>query len=154
MMRSPNSFEQRTQQQERVAVLAADVLAVDEHARVGAQRVAHAEHHRLEERAALRVERQAGLERRQRRGQRSAPGAAPGSSTSTRARGGSSANTPTPAGRGFGHGAVDDRARLLLDQRLGLALECDRARRALMTPSASSLRRVARESDRASAQNS
>ena len=47
-------LQQRPQQQEGVAVGAADVLAIDEHARIGAQRVADAEHHRLEKRPALR----------------------------------------------------------------------------------------------------
>ena len=41
--------EQRPQQQERVAVRAADVLAEDEDARIGAQRVAHARASRLRE---------------------------------------------------------------------------------------------------------
>jgi hypothetical protein len=49
-------LEQRAQQQEGVAVAAADVLAVHEHARVAPERVADAEHHRVEEGTALRVE--------------------------------------------------------------------------------------------------
>ena len=62
MMRSPNSFEQRPQQQERAAVVAADVLAVDEHARIGTQRIADAGSHRFEKGRPLPVERQAGIE--------------------------------------------------------------------------------------------
>ena len=46
-----------------------------------------------------------------------------GSSTSTCARGGSSANTPAPASAGIRPRRVDDRARLRLDDRFGLALE-------------------------------
>ena len=49
-------FEQRAEQQKRVAVSAADVLAVDEDARIGAERVGDAERHRLEERLAFLVE--------------------------------------------------------------------------------------------------
>ena len=99
-------LQQRPQQQKRVAVLAADVLAVHEHARIGASASPIAEHDGIEERPALRIERRAGLERRQRgpvgveRASRTA-----GSSTSTCARGSSFANTPTPAVRGSGHGA-------------------------------------------------
>ena len=69
-------LEQRAQQQERVAVLSADVFAVDEHARIGPQRIADAEHHRFEEGVALLVERQSGFERRQIRGQPAARGGA------------------------------------------------------------------------------
>jgi len=50
-------LDERPQEQERVPVTPAHVLAVDEHAGVGAQCVADAEHHRVEERAAFRVER-------------------------------------------------------------------------------------------------
>ena len=49
-------FEQRAEQQKRVAVSAADVLAVDEHARIGTERVGDAERDSLEERVALLVE--------------------------------------------------------------------------------------------------
>ena len=101
-------LEQRPQQQERVAVGAADVLAVDEDARIGAQGVADAEHHRLEKRVALLVERQAGFERRQRR-RRHPVARRAGSSTSTRTRGASSLNTPIPASSGSGHGSATTR---------------------------------------------
>ena len=56
-MRSPNSFSSGRSSRNALPYVAADVLAVDEHARVGAQRVADAEHHRFEERPALGVER-------------------------------------------------------------------------------------------------
>ena len=79
-------LEQRAQQQERVAVLAADVLAVDEHARIGAQRIADAEHHGFEEGAALLVERQARVERRQLRAIGRLRAAAPARAARTRAR--------------------------------------------------------------------
>ena len=49
-------FEERAEQQKRVAVSAADVLAVDEDARIGTERVGDAERHSLEERVALLVE--------------------------------------------------------------------------------------------------
>ena len=113
-------LEQRPQQQKRVAVLPADVLAVDEDARIGAQRVADAEHHGLEERAALR-DRTAGRRLR-------AP-AAPRLSSMARAarrlehldraaRGGSSANTPSPALAASGHGASITACASRLDERL------------------------------------
>ncbi len=66
-MRGAELLQQRAEQQERVAVLAADILAVDEHPRIHAQRVPHAHHHGIEERAPLRVARRVRLERRQRR---------------------------------------------------------------------------------------
>jgi hypothetical protein len=56
--------EQRAQQQEGVPVLAADIFAVDEHARIAAERVADAEHHRLEKGPPTAIERRSGLERR------------------------------------------------------------------------------------------
>ena len=123
-MRSPNSFEQRPQQQERVAVLAADVLAVDEDARIGAQRVADAEHHRFEERRPFGSNGGACLERRQ-------TGAAAGvlriafrdSSGSTCDRGGSPANTPRRPSPAPATARRSTAARLGLDHRLGLALE-------------------------------
>ena len=52
-------LEQRPQQQKRVAVLTADVFAEHERPRIGRQRVADAEHHRVEERLALRDRRAA-----------------------------------------------------------------------------------------------
>src|SRR4029079_9940152 len=58
-------LEQRTQKQERVALLTADVFAVDEDARIGFQCVADAEHYRLQEGVALLVERRSWIERRQ-----------------------------------------------------------------------------------------
>src|SRR5207237_10503538 len=60
-------FQERTQEQERIAVFAAHVLAVDEHARIRAQGVADAHHDAVEEGAALRVAWRIWLERRQRR---------------------------------------------------------------------------------------
>ncbi len=59
--------EERPEEQECIAVRAADVFADDEHRRVGTQRVADAEHHRLEQGAARAIERRVGLERWQRR---------------------------------------------------------------------------------------
>src|SRR5438093_1545689 len=50
-------LQERAQQQKCVAVAAADVLAVHEHPRIAAKRVADAEHHGLEEGPAFRVER-------------------------------------------------------------------------------------------------
>ena len=50
-------LQERAQQQKCVAVAAADVLAVYEHPRIAAKRVANAEHHGLEEGPAFRVER-------------------------------------------------------------------------------------------------
>jgi hypothetical protein len=50
-------LQERLQQQKRVAVIPADVFAVHEYARIGAQRIADAEHDAFEERLALRVER-------------------------------------------------------------------------------------------------
>src|ERR1044071_8158561 len=50
-------FQERRQKEEGVAVLAADVLAVDEDARIAPQRVADAEHDGFEEGIAFRVER-------------------------------------------------------------------------------------------------
>ena len=49
-------LDERLQQQKRVAVVSADVFAVHEHARIGAQRIADAEHHAFEKRPALRVD--------------------------------------------------------------------------------------------------
>ena len=49
-------LQQRPQQQEGVAVRTADVLAVHEHAWIGAQGIAHAEHHGFEKRATFRIE--------------------------------------------------------------------------------------------------
>ena len=57
MMRSPNSVEQRPEQQERVAVLAADVLAKDEDARIGPQRISDAERDGFEKRLPFAIER-------------------------------------------------------------------------------------------------
>jgi hypothetical protein len=56
-MRSPNSFNNGRSSRNALPYEAADVLPVDEHARVGAQRVADAEHDGVEQGAALRVER-------------------------------------------------------------------------------------------------
>ena len=125
MIRSPNSFEQRAQQQERVAVVPADVFAVDEHARVGAQRVADAEHDRVEERAAP-SDRTAGLgsSGRQRRVEIDRVRRTARIEHFDVRRGvRSPANTPMPACAGSGHGASMTRARLRFDERLGLALE-------------------------------
>ena len=97
-------LQQRTEQQERVAVLAADVLAVDEHARIGPQRVADAQHHRFEKCAAVLVERQSRFEARQRWVQIDVS-RSEGSSGSSLSRGGSAANTPTPAVLRFRPGA-------------------------------------------------
>ena len=52
-------LEERPQQQERVAVLAAHVLAVDEDARIGAKRVRDAESDRIQKCVTLPIERQA-----------------------------------------------------------------------------------------------
>ena len=60
-------FEERTEQQKRVAVRAADVFAEDEHRGVGTKRIANAEHHRFEQRAAGAIERSTRVERRKRR---------------------------------------------------------------------------------------
>ena len=60
-------LEQRPQQQERVAVFAADVLAEHEDTRIGRERVADALHHRFEKRHALAVERWRGFDRERRR---------------------------------------------------------------------------------------
>ena len=135
-------FEQRTQQQKGVAVLTTDVLAVHEHARIRAERVANAEHHGFEKRVALLVEGQAGLDVRQRV---IADGASAscakrhsGSSTSIRTRGGSSLKTPTPASAGSGHGASITARACFGDERVGLGLEFRRARGGVMTRSASS----------------
>ncbi len=66
-------LEERPQQQERVAVRAADVLAVDEYARIGAQRITDAEHHGFEKRFAFRIERRSRLQSNRRaRGDRRA----------------------------------------------------------------------------------
>ena len=62
MMRSPNSLSSGRSSRNALPYCAADVLAVDEHARIGAQRVADAEHDRVEEGAALRIERRRGLD--------------------------------------------------------------------------------------------
>ena len=69
MMRSPNSVEQRPQQQKRVAVPAADVFAVDEDSRIAPQRVGDAERDGIEECVALAIEREPWVFRRQRRAQ-------------------------------------------------------------------------------------
>ena len=112
-------LEQRPQQQERVAVLAADVLAVDEDARVGAQRVADAQHDGIEERVSLRVEGGPRLERRQGSGLLAPPH---GSRGSTRRREGSPAMTFWPATSGSGHGASMTRRASALDERFHLRL--------------------------------
>ena len=119
--------QQRTQQQEGVAVAAADVLAVDEDARIGAQRVADAERDRLEERPAA-ADRPARLARpAAAAGRRSTCDRAAGSSGSTRTRGASSARTPAPACFRRRPRRVDDRARLGLDQRFGLPPDSSRS---------------------------
>jgi hypothetical protein len=58
-------LEERAQQQEGVAVFPADVLAVDEDARIGAQGFTDAHRHRVEERASARVHGRPRIERRE-----------------------------------------------------------------------------------------
>ena len=111
-------FQKRAQQEEGVAVFSADVLAVHEDARVRLQGVSHAEHHRLEKSAALRVEARPRLELRHRRGgpvpdariERLRP---PASRLARKDAG--------PGALGLGPRRVDHRARLFFDERVGLA---------------------------------
>ena len=49
--------QQRLEKKKRVAILAANVFAVNEHAFIRAQRIADAEHHRFEKRFSFRIER-------------------------------------------------------------------------------------------------
>ena len=94
-------LEQRPQQQKRVAVLAAHVLAENKHARIGRKRVPNAVHHGFQKGHALLVE---GRRILNCRAGASPIAAASRSSTSTRVRGrGSPPITPSPT--------VDGRAR-------------------------------------------
>ena len=99
-------LEQRAQQQERVAVGAADVLAEHEDARVGAQRVADAEHHRFEKRAALcdRMAAPASSAGRRRLDVEVQPSLADRAPRRAGAAA-SPASTPSPACAAAGHGA-------------------------------------------------
>ena len=116
-------LQQRPQQQERVAVAAADVLAVDEHARIGAQRVADAEHDGVEKRAALRIERRRRFDAVRlkpdatsiQRASAAPPSGGPRDRAPRRARAAARSRTRRrPPAAGSGHGASIDRARLLL----------------------------------------
>jgi hypothetical protein len=110
------------QQQERVAVQAADVLAEDEDARVGRERIAHAEHDRFEEGRAFLVERRRVLHRqrcrpRGHRARVAIQNLHPGS------RHRILGEDAGGHARRVGPRSADHRLRFRLDHRLGLAPE-------------------------------
>ena len=96
--------QQRAQQQERVAVGTADILAIDEDPRVRAQCVANTQCDGFEESPPLRFAGEPGSSPGK-GGSRSTSSRAAGSSTSIRVLAGSVASTPAPASSATGQDA-------------------------------------------------
>ena len=143
-------LEQRPQQQKRVAVLAADVLAEHERARIGVERVADAVHDGFEERHALLVERRRVLDGERRRRWPACGGVALEHLDARRAASDRRRSRRRSTRGRIGPRRRDDGPRLGLDHRLGLVLHELRARRRSAGP-ALRASRVGRESDRARA---
>ena len=113
--------EQRLQQQEGIPVFAADVLAVDEDAGIGGERVANAEHHRFQKGLPLRVERRARLGPQQNVGNQ--PPARLGFQDLDPAARRLVREDASPGGFRRRPRGGDDLLRLFFDERLDLGLE-------------------------------